>query len=212
MRALSLCMSGLLVWFLTFPACSTVKTAPTGRAASDQLLTALTLEDAVYSLAIDEQIRGRTVGLEIVGLGNDISFLRGVLEAKVRLAGGRVVPDDATPEVRLITIVQVAGSDLEQANWNVPILLPSINSGITVSKIGFVENDIQIGRCRLWAYGINPEGDVLFQHLPVYAAHFVSNPNVLGVSLGKRSDIPELRERRGTAPVDLPQLPTLRKD
>jgi hypothetical protein len=184
---------------------SSLRTNPTGRSASDQMLVASTMRDAVDSLDIDHQLKDKVVELDIQGLGNDQVYLVELFKAKIRLAGGKVAGGDASPEIKLVVLVQMAGSDNEAAGWSIPIIFPSVGNGLTTTKIDIYSNNLQVGRCRMWAYGLDMSDTVVFEHPPVYAAHYISNPELIGISLGKRTDIPELRSKTGTTLNDLVQ-------
>ena len=187
----------MLIWAglgILATGCSTIQVIPTGRAASDQMLTAITIEEAVEKLDIDSHLRGKRVRLSVTGLGIDQAYTEEILKAKIRSANGTVA-EDCTPDLNLQVIVQTAGSDMERSKWGIPLVLPDLRETLAVTQIDLYKNDIQVSRCRLWAYGMDNDQNILFEHPPVYVAHYVSNPELIGISLGKRSDIDDLEKR-----------------
>ena len=186
-------LAGLLVG-----GCSTIKLQPSGRPATDQMLSTLSIEDAVNSMSIGKKVKDQRIQLEVMTPGIDVDYLEKVLISWIIRNGGRVVPEDAMPDLVLRILAQSTGSDEEESKVTIPIVLPTLQTGLTTSEITFYRSRVQVARCRLWGYGVSPDGYVKFIQTPVLATHYVANPELLGMSLGKRTDVVELRQRHGT--------------
>jgi len=197
-------MARFLVFLLVFAfvcGCSTIQLQPTGRIASDQLLNARAIEDAVYSMSFSDRLRDRPVRLEVITQGIDNDYLISVIRAWVIHHGGCLAPKDTTAEIQLTVLVQVAGTDKEVSKWSIPIVLPSLQTGLSVTSIDLYESLTQVARCRLWAYGTDGNQHRVFTQPPVYASHFLSNREVFGISLGRNSDIYEFGRSHGLPPL-----------
>jgi len=172
--------------------CSTIEVKPTGRVASDQLLNARTIEDAINSMTFGEVLKKKQISLNIATQGIDSEYLKAVVHSWISRNGGVCVVGDEPAEVELNVLVQVAGSDREDSSWSIPIIFPSFQAGLSVTHITFYESITQVARCRLWAYAIDTHRRVIFNQLPIYRTHFLTNSTLFGVSLGRSTDLYEL--------------------
>ncbi len=182
--------------------CSVIQMKPTGRAASDQMICALAIQDAVESIKIANLVKGKTVRINIGGLANDAEYIAEIVKAYVIRNGAKIADSNSASDLDLTMLFQTAGSDNVEKMWSIPIPMPSIQKGITVTRIDLYKNEIQVSRCRLWAYACNKEGKIIYRHNPVYAAHYISSREFLGLSLGKSTDIPELKRQKGIYNLD----------
>jgi len=193
---------GVVVCCALVIGCSTIKVNPVGRAASDQMLNALSIEEAVNAMRSGHHMTGKVVRLEVVSQGIDKEYLESVIQSWILRSGGIMMIEDATPamvpDLTFKVMAQTTGTDKEESAWSLPLALPSFRTGLTIAYIDLYRSDIQVGRCRLWGFGINPEGRLMFTQEPVYGSRYVSNSQLFGLSLGKRSDIPQLEDRNGT--------------
>ena len=194
---------------LLLAGCAVIQVKPEGRVASDQLLISLAAEDAVRALDLDAAVADKTVKLTVTHNGSvptDLAYITQALRARVLHGGGRVW--EAGPpryDLELVAMVQTIGSDIDQSKVSLPVPLPTVGS-ISMSEVAFYEDSKQIARCRLWVFAVDKAGNVLFTHEPVHYAHRVRNPVLLGVTLGKWSDVKELDHTRGRVPVSDPGM------
>lgn len=183
--------------FLT--SCGTIVTKPTGRNATDQILSALSIEDSINAMDIGEKVQGKSVKVEVITQGIDKEYIEKNIYAWVRKSKGKLVEDVSTSDFTLQFFVQASGSDREETRWGIPVAIPSIdNNKLSLSRIDFYQNIKQVGRCRLWAYAYDPSGKFLFEQPPIYSAHNAGKVEILGFTIGKDTDIPELEVIEGT--------------
>lgn len=194
-------LSFVVLSLLLSSGCSVIPVKPEGRVASDQMLIALAIEDAVASLDLAEHVRGRNVQIQVTGLSRtpeDSAYLAEALRARVRMAGGVVT--ESSCELTLIAMAQAVGSDAGENEWGLPIALPTLRN-FAMSTFKFYQSDAQVARCRLWVYGMDSSGALLFAIPPAHFAHYITNPRVLGMTLGRTSDLRELRRTRGAVRI-----------
>lgn len=197
---LAICLVGLA-------GCRSIELKPSGRAASDQFLVASCIEGAMEKLEIADRIRGEKLKLNVPGIGNDREYIGAVLKSWVIQSGGVIAEDTKTsPGMILNLMVPAAGSDHEVAKWvlPIPIPVPSAQTGIAFSYIELFKVESEVGRCHLWAYATDPATKMLFRQEPVYIQHYITNREILGFTIGRTSDIRELKRNPGVLSVDAP--------
>ncbi|HQP98855.1 MAG TPA: hypothetical protein PLY86_10395 [bacterium] len=182
-----------------FLSCGTLQMSREGRSAADQMLTAVSIQDALNQLDLGTYVKEKKVTLTVAGHSSEIPYIEKAVAELLVEQGAVVVPPDAERDLNLTVVVDSAGSDLGSGGLAIPIPLPSVSTGITISKIDLVQTEEQEGLCRLWVYGTNPDGTHAFTTDPVFARHWVTNLSVLGFSLGHRSDLKEIRDK-----IDVP--------
>lgn len=213
---------GLLVALLLMSSalagCRTLKPSPTGRSAAEQYLIARTVEDAIMALEVGSRLEGRVLSVEVRAVGGekdlaDLPYLREAIRAWARIQGAAFAEDRATseatapngseeteskvaaeePDLRVEFLVQSLGSDLESSRWEIPIILPTLETGLSVSRISIYRNDVQVSRCHMWAYAMEPDGTVAWRQPAVFSTHYLGERELLGLTLGKRTDLSELK-------------------
>ena len=201
MRHSVLGLLGVTLMLVT-SACAVVQVEPQGRVASDQLLVSLATEDTVRALQLRDAVYGKAVRLTVTSIGTvdqDLSYVTEALRARVLQEGGRVVSDDSEA-IELVAMIQTMGSDVDHSSVALPILIPALGS-VTASELAFYSNSKQIARCRMWVYAVDSNGMLTFTHPPIHTAHNVRNPKLLGITLGKYSDVDELDLSKGRIPI-----------
>lgn len=185
--------------------CRSIEVKPNGRAASDQFLVSTCVEGAMEKMGFAKDVGGKQIKLNVVGLGNDKEYIAEVLKSYVIHSGGVIAADTKTsPNLILNLMVQSAGSDQEIAKWVFPIAIPSFQSGIGPTYIEFFKVSSQVARCHLWAYATDAESHLLFRQKPAYVQHYVTNREILGFTIGRTSDVNELKRNPGVLSVDAP--------
>lgn len=126
-------------------------------------------------------------------MGDDRDYLLNIIEHQVKDAKGLV--DNENPDFIVTAIVEAAGSDNEENKWEIPLNLPTFDGAsgsFTITRFRFYERLTQRARAHIWAYLSKPDGQLVKTHEPVYVTHYLSNSELLGMSLGRRSDLKEL--------------------
>jgi len=106
----------------------------------------------------------------------------------------------------LTFVVDSAGADITIGGFSIPILFPSLATGLTVTTIDIIQRMEQLGMCHLWVYATEPDQTHAFTTAPAHVEHRIRNLRAFGVSLGRTSDIDELTEEMPIikyVPVDL---------
>jgi len=157
----------------------------------------MSIEDAVNAMTAGKHISGKKVFIRVSTPGIDKDYIESSVEAWIVHNDGLVALEEESADVILRVISQTSGSDIQEAKWCIPIVLPSPQNALSLTTIDFYRSRSQVSRCRLWAYGLDPGGRLLFTQKPVLATHYVASPELFGVSIGKRSDLVELRVNQG---------------
>ncbi|MFH1743919.1 MAG: hypothetical protein ABIH23_33355 [bacterium] len=169
--------------------------SPEGRAASDQLLVAASVQDALKQLDLRAHIENRRVSFSVEGHSSEISYIQKVMPAYLMAQGATIAQEGEEADLILTFVVDTAGADLSTGGFSIPIILPSLSTGLTVTKIDFVQKEIQRGMCRIWVYATETGQAHVFTTDPVHSQNSISNLTIFGVSLGQNSDVEELDEK-----------------
>jgi len=190
---------------LALGGCRSIEVKPNGRAASDQFLVASCIEGALENLTIGAALKDRKIKVNVSGPGTDKDYIAEVMKSIIIRSGGTINADPKTsPTMILNLMVQSTGSDQEVAKWVLPIPIPSIQTGITLTYIQFFNVSTQVARCHLWAYATDPKENLLFRHEPIFITHHVTNREILGITMGRTSDLRELNRNPGVLSIDKP--------
>lgn len=204
-----------LVFLATLPlvGCGAVALSPKGRAATDQYLSSRTIEDALARMEIADRVAGVPVSLDVRGNESaDLEYFKSALEAKLRLDGAEIVSAPAegepTPDATVLRVmVQSLGSDTRVGKWEIPVALPTLESVFTVSRLAIWKSESQIARCHFWTFALNSDGEVLYRIPAVSRTHHVTHRELLGITLGRSTDLKELRPNFGIPSLRRPDEP-----
>ena len=185
----------VLVFSLLTWGCTTLKMKTEGRSASDQLLVAVSVQEALRQLDLRPHIENKRVFFTVEGHSSEIAYIQKVIPAHLMAQGATVEEKSEEADLILTFVVDTAGADLSTGGFSIPIILPSLSTGLTVTTIDFVQKEIQRGMCRVWVYATEAQQAHAFTSDPVSSQNSISNLTILGVSLGQRSEIKELDEK-----------------
>jgi hypothetical protein len=188
-------MLPLLIFpLLAAAGCGTVDLQKTGRTSSEQLLTTLTIEEAVTDQNVEPWVKDKYVRVEVVGLnGADLEFLKKVMEKHVLESGGKIALDPEKAHVILSTMVNSTGTDTQGGRWFLPIPVPTLaDSSLSLGSLTFYQKSVLVGRCRLWVFAVTPAGELIEARSPTYAEHYLKNHEILGITVDSSSDVPEI--------------------
>jgi len=177
---------------LLFLGCRSFEIKAEGRSATDQLLIARAIEDAILQFEFGPLLRAERVALTVEGLGNDQEYLTTALTAWVLDQGASIVPPEKTT-YNLHIVAQTLGSDTDSSAWMIPIGVTSISERPQVARLELYASEHQIARCHLWAYASTDGGEIIFKESAVFATHKVSTKRIIGISLGKWATVDTLR-------------------
>ena len=175
-----------------------------GRTATDQLLVAVSIQDALKQLDLQPYVQNKRIFFQVSGHSTEIDYIAQVVPALLLQEGAMLVTKPEEADSVLTFVVDSAGSDQSTGGWGFPILLPSLTVGFIITTIDLIQTEEQIGLCRLWVFATDAEGQHLFTSDPSHAQHSVKNLKVLGLSLGRTTDVDELRQRIPLVDIPIP--------
>lgn len=174
--------------------CGTLNMQPSGRSGTEQLMSAISIQESLNQLNLKQFISGKTVTFTVTGHSDEIDYITKIIPSYLSRWEAKPVLDNASPDLSLTFVVDAAGTDIAKGGLALPIILPSLTNGITLSQIDVGTVTEQWNTCRLWVYITNPNGNVVYISDPAYEGLWIKNFNLLGLSLGRTKNFDETQD------------------
>lgn len=186
--------------FLIFPilllieGCGTLNMQPRGRSGTEQLMSAISIQKSLIQLDLENVIHGKSVSYTVVGHSEEIDYVNEILPAYISRWNATPSIGDASPDLSLTFVVDAAGSDVAKGGLALPIILPSLTNGITLSQIDIGTVTEQWNTSRIWVYVTNQNGHVIYTSDPAYVGLWIKNFNLFGLSIGRAKNFSESQQ------------------
>lgn len=174
---------GMVLYGLAGLGCGTLQMKPEGRSGMDQLMAALSLQNALNELDIQYVIGGKAVSYTVTGHSDEIEYVNEIIPAY--LSKWDAFLDQENAEIHLTFVIDAAGADTAKGGLALPIPLPSITTGITLTQIDIGTITEQWSTSRMWVYAANLDGQVVYSSDPAYDSLWIKNFNLFGLSIGR---------------------------
>ncbi len=169
--------------------CGTPQIQPKSRSGMDQLMSSLSLQNALNELEIEQIVAEKQVSFLVTGHSEEIDYLAEIIPAYLHKWNATHVQEN--PDIHLTFIIDASGSDTAKGGLALPIPLPSITTGITITQIDIGTVTEQWNTNRLWVYAANHEGQVVYSSDPAYDSLWIKNFNLFGLSVGRVKNFDE---------------------
>ena len=179
----------LILSLLVLVGCGTLQMQPKGRSGTEQLMSALSIQYAMNQLQLEPILSEKKVSYSVTGHSEELEYLNEIIPAYIHRWNARQDRED--PDINLTFVVDAAGTDTAKGGLAVPIILPSLTNGITLSQIDVGTVTEQWNTCRLWVYASDQEGNVVYISEPAYEGLWIKNFNLLGLSVGRTKNFSE---------------------
>ena len=144
--------------------CTSIRMTQTPRSILEQQLEVHALEDAISQLPI-EQLKGKSVSLELFGLNkDDLPFVFELINVWLVKQGVHVVQDQEAIDLRLKVFAKVLAVDQAEVLLGTPEFM---FFGIPIPAIAFYRHLANRGRVDLKIYILDQKSATLIDELPV---------------------------------------------
>lgn len=184
----------LFVAMLFVFGCGTLNMQPRGRSGTEQLMSAISIQKSLIQLDLENVIHGKSVSYTVVGHSEEIDYVKEILPAYISRWNAKHLIGDASPDLSLTFVVDAAGSDVAKGGLALPVILPSLTNGITLSQIDIGTVTEQWNTSRIWVYVTNQNGNVIYTSDPAYEGLWIKNFNLFGLSIGRTKNFTESQQ------------------